>query len=109
MNENYKKLLESCKVIIERDYAPCGLEEDIKKRLLDLTLEWERRKENANKENKMIGGLRVVFLDLLRAVNQAKSNTKRFQKPKCYYLKRGLQIKCGEPGWLGNYSCSMWE
>ena len=26
MNENYGKILELCKVMVERDYAPCGLE-----------------------------------------------------------------------------------
>ncbi len=40
MNENCGKILELCKIMIERDYAPCGLEDDIKKRLLDLTLYW---------------------------------------------------------------------
>jgi len=34
MNENYNNVLELCKVIIERDYVPCSLEKEIKKRLL---------------------------------------------------------------------------
>jgi len=106
MNENYGKILESCKVIIELDYAPCGLEQDIKKRLLDLTLEWERRKEKASKEGKTIGGLNLIFTDVYRAVNQAKENEKRFE-PRCYYLRRGLQIPPSEPGGLGHWFFRM--
>ncbi len=109
MNENYGKILELCKVMIERDYAPCGLEDDIKKRLLDLTLDWERRKEKASKEEKAIGGLNVIFIDVYRAVNQAKANEKRFGKPKCYYLRRGLQIPPSQHGGLGYWSCVMQE
>lgn len=109
MNENYGKILELCKVIIERAYAPCGLEQDIKKRLLDLTLEWERRKEKASKEGNTIGGLNVIFTDVKRAVNQAKQNEKRFGKPRCYYLRRGLQIQPSEHGGLGYWSIIMQE
>ena len=108
MNENYGKILELCKVMIERDYAPCGLEDDIKKRLLDLTLDWERRKEKASKEGKEIGGLKVFFIDVLRAVNQATQNAKRF-KPKCYYLRRGLEIPPSQPGGLGYWARIMQE
>ena len=39
MNGNYKKILELCKAIIARDYAPCGWEDGSKKRLLGLTSE----------------------------------------------------------------------
>lgn len=108
-NENYKKILERCKVIIERDYATCGLGDSIKERLLVLTLEWEGRKEKASKEGKTIGGLGIIFYDILRAVWQAKSNEKRWGKPKCYYLRHGLQIQPSEHGGLGYWSRSMWE
>ena len=109
MNENYRKILELCRVIIEQDYAPCGLEDDIKKRLLDLTLDWERRKEKASREGKEIGGLNVIFMDVYRAVNQATQNQKRFGKPKCYYLRRGLQIQPSQHGGLGYYFIKMLE
>ncbi len=109
MNEHYGKILALCKVIIERDYAPCGLEDDIKKRLLDLTLDWETRKEEAGKEGREIGGLRALFIDVYRAVNQAKANEKRFGQPKCYYLKRGLQIDPSRRGGLGRWFLTMIE
>ena len=109
MNENYGEISGLCKVMIERDYAPCGLEDGIKKRLLDLTLDWERRKEKASKEGKAIGGLNVIFIDVYRAVNQAKANEERFGKPKCYYLRRGLQIQPSQHGGLGYWSCVMQE
>ena len=107
MNENYGKILELCKVMIERDYAPCSLEDDIKKRLLDLTLDWERRKEKASKKGKAIGGLHLIFDDVLRAVNQAEQNEKRFGKPRCYYLRRGLEIQPSQHGGLGYWSFSF--
>ncbi len=109
MNENYGKILELCKVMIERDYTPCGLEDDIKKRLLELTLDWERRKEKAIRESKEIGGLNVIFMDVYRAVNQATVNEKRFGKPECYYLRRGLQIPPDQHGGLGYWSRIMQE
>ena len=109
MNENYGEILGLCKVMIERDYAPCGLEDDIKKRVLDLTLDWETRKGKASKEGKEIGGLRVIFIDVYRAVNQARANEKRFGKPRCYYLRRGLQIEPSRHGGLGYYFSRMTE
>ena len=72
-------------------------------------LEWERQKEKASKEGKRIGGLNIIFLDVLRAVEQAKSNEEKWGKPKCYYLRRGLQIQPSEHGGLGFYSFSMWQ
>jgi len=71
MQENYEKVLNLCKVMIERDYAPCGLEEDVKKRLLELTQELERRGRR---------GFNIISVDVFRAVNQAESYEKRFKK-----------------------------
>jgi len=107
VNENYQKILELCKVMIERDYAPCGLEDDIKKRLLGLTLEIERRNEKASKEGKATRGFNIIFSDVLRAVNLAEQNAKRFGKPKCYYLRQGLQIPPCQPGGLGHWALSF--
>lgn len=109
MNENYVKVLELCKVIIEQDYVPCNLENEIKKRLLDLVLDWEKRKEKADREGKEIGGLNLLFFDVLRAVNQATGNEKRFGKSKCYYLKRGLQIPSNKRGGFGYWFLTMRE
>lgn len=109
MNENYKKVLELCKVLIEKNYAPCGLEDEVKKRLLELTLEWEKRKEKADREGKTIGGLGVLRMDVSRAVGKAGSDAKKSGKSKCYYLRQGVQIPVGKPGALGNYFMSMTE
>lgn len=106
---SYETVLGLCKVVIERDYAPCGLEEDVKKRLQELTLEWERRKKKADKEGRAIGGLDIFFKDVYRAVRQAESNAKRYGKSKCYYLERGLRIPLDKPGGLGYWSLRMRE
>jgi hypothetical protein len=101
MRENYKKVLDLCKIMIERDYAPCGLEAGIKKRLLELTQELERRGRT---------GFAILFKDIFRAVNQAESNEKRFGiKTKCEYLKRGLEIPFDNPGGLGYWALRMTE
>jgi len=67
MNENYNNVLELCKVIIERDYVPCSLEKEIKKRLLELTQELERHGAK---------GFDILSRDVHRAVNHAKSMKK---------------------------------
>jgi len=101
MQENYEKVLNLCKVMIEQDYAPCGLEEDVKKRLLELTQELERRGRR---------GFNIISVDVFRAVNQAESYEKRFKKrTKCEYLKRGLQIPFNKPGGLGYWTLRMIE
>ena len=107
--ESYKTVLELCKVVIARDYAPCGLENDVKKRLRELILEWEKRKKKADKEGRKIGGVGIIFKDIYRAVRQAESNTKRYRKSKCYYLERGLRIPLDKPGGLGYWSLKMRE
>lgn len=82
MNENYKKVLEECAYMIEHDYAPCGLEEDIKKRLLDLTLELEKLGK-IDKEGK---GVRIISKGVHWAVGSAKKKAEETGKPQCYYL-----------------------
>lgn len=106
---SYGTVLELCKVVIERDYAPYGLEEDVKKQLQELTLEWERRKKRADEEGKEIGGVGIIFKDIYRAVRQAESNAKIHGKSKCYYLERGLRIPLDKPGGLGYWSLRMRE
>lgn len=106
---SYETVLELCKVVIEQDYAPCGLEDDVKKRLQELTLEWERRKKRADEEGKAIGGVSIFFKDIYRAVRQAESNAKIHGKSKCYYLERGLRISFDEPGGLGYWSLRFRE
>lgn len=105
--ESYKTILELCKVVIARDYAPCGLEDDVKKRLRELNLEWEKRRKKANEEGKKIRGVGIIFKDIYRAVRQAESNAKRHGKSKCYYLERSLRIPLDKHGGLGYWSLKM--
>lgn len=98
MQENYRKVLNLCKVVIEQHYTPCGLEKEIKKRLLELTQELERRGK---------GGFNIIFKDVLRAVYLARSNAEKGKKTECEYLKRGLQIPFDKPGGLGYWTLSM--
>jgi hypothetical protein len=103
-NENYEKIVELCKKILEDIRQECNLEEDFKKRLYELTLEWERRKEKVFRENKEIGDLRVIFIGLLKTINQAEGLAKYYNKDVCYYLEMSLRNK-----WLENYCFSMWN
>lgn len=104
VENDYNQIAQLCKTIIERDYNQCGLEEDIRKRILDLTLLWKRCKRKSEKD---VGGLKTLFYDLLRAVNHANSMEKRTGKPKCYYVGRGLELTPPTPGALGNYFIRM--
>jgi len=104
MSENYEKVLEWCRNILENDFKPCGLENELKKELYDLTLDWERRKEEAEREKRQIGGLMVIFHGLMKSWRQAEGLAKKYNKNVCCYLKMSLENK-----WLTNYCCSMWE
>jgi len=104
MNENYEKVLEWSSVIIREDYKPCGLENEIKEQLYDLTLEWERRKEKAEREKREIGGLMVIFYGLMKSWRQAEGLSKKYNKDTCHYLRMSF-----EHNWLRNYCYSMWS
>lgn len=109
-NENFQYVLDLCRDLIEDEYKPCNLEKDIKERLYELILIWEKRKEKALRENIEIGGLKVLFRDVKRAVGKAKSDERRFKKKTKYqYLKRGLNISIGEPGAFGNWFLKLRE
>jgi len=47
--EELKELLELCLVIIERDFAPCGLKHDVKKRIIKLYEQWKKAKVELKK------------------------------------------------------------
>jgi len=104
MNENYANVLELCRRIIESNFRPCGLEEDIKNRIYELTLQWKRDKEKAEREGREIGGLSMIFKGLLKSWRQAEGLAKRWQKDVCYYLRMSLRNK-----WLEHYCKSMWK
>lgn len=103
------ELLEICKVVIERDFAPCGLREQAIERIKELFAEWQRRCERAVREGRAIGGVKVVFFDLLRLVELARANSERYGRPFCKYLRRALEKPYHEKGGLGYYSTRMWE
>lgn len=108
MNENFHYILKMCSHLIEKEFTPCGLEDDVKERLHELTLRWERNKEKASQEGRQVGGLQTLFTDLLRAVGKARADERRFQKrTKCQYLKKWLETPIGEQGALGNWFLSM--
>lgn len=103
MNENYEKVIDWCNRILEEIKQKCNMEEDFKKRLYKLTLQWERRKEKARKEGREIGGLMLVFYGLLKSMNQARGLAERYDKNVCHYLRMSLRNN-----WLENYCYSMW-
>jgi len=107
-NENFQYVLKISRYLIENEYKPCGLEEDLKERLYELILIWERLKEKASSEGRQIGGLKVLFFDLNRAIEKARADERRFQKKtKCEYLKKGLETPICNPGAFGNYFLSF--
>ena len=107
MEKEYEELLKRCEVIIKEEYAPCGLENEVKQRIKDILQELEKRKRIAQAKGRDIGGHKLIFSDLLRAVNQAKADSKRFRKPLCYYLKKGFEKAPTEKGGLGYWFLSF--
>ena len=107
MGKEYEELLKLCEVIIEEEYKPCGLENEVKQRIKDILQELERRKRVAQAEGGEIGGHRLIYYDLLRAVGQAKRNSEKYGKPICYYLRRGLERLPTEKGGLGYWFLSF--
>jgi len=104
VEEAYQEALCLCKVLIERYYRPCGLEEVVKERIHNLTLLWMRCEEESEKE---VGGIRVLFLDIEREVGQAEYLESEKDMPKCVKLRRGLERPPPKRGALGNYFIRM--
>jgi len=104
MNGNYEKVIDWCKKILEDVIRNCDLEEDFKDRLYELTLDWQRLKEKAEREGREIGGLKVIFMGLLKSTEQATGLAKRYNKDVCHYLRISLRNK-----WLEHYCYSMWK
>jgi len=104
MNGNYDQVLEWCRNILENNFRPCGLDDEIKTELYDLTIEWEKWKEKADKEKREIGGLMVIFYGLMKLWRQAEGLAEKYNKNVCHYLRMSLENK-----WLTNYCYSFWE
>ena len=66
-NENYEKVLKQCKEYIKTEFEPCGLKDDVERRIFELVQEWEKRQAEAEKRGEKIGGLGVIFIDVERA------------------------------------------
>lgn len=86
VEEAYQKALCLCKVLIERYYRTCGLEENVKERIYKLISLWVKCKEESEKE---VGGIGVLFFDIEREVGQADYLEREKGKPKCIKLRQG--------------------
>lgn len=100
MDENYEKVLKLCDVMIKEDFGPCGLDQEIRKQLLELVLEWEKRKQDSESKGD-IGGLQWLCSCIRKVVGEAFERSGGYSKgdPKlrCHYLKKAL-----EKGEIGN-------
>ena len=106
--ETYNKVIQECEQVIELDFKPCGLEDDIKKRLCDLIVIWKYKKMASNEKGVVIGGTRVIFSGLLRVVELARHLSKRYDKDMCYYLERACSGNRDRDLGFTNYCVSMW-
>ena len=106
--EDYNRVLEKCKRCIE-EFEPCGLRGDVERRVLELVQEWEKRKADAERKGKLIGGLEVICSDLLRAVEKAEVDSKNFGKSKCEYFRKWLSLPFTKKGGLGYWASRMWQ
>ena len=107
-DENLRYIMNLCNKVIEIDYVPYGLKGKIEERIRELVSIWEKRREQAITKNMEIGGLQLIFSDILRAVSKAESDERRFgKKTKGQYLREGLETPIPKRGALGNYFLSL--
>lgn len=109
VDPEYIELLKVCKEIIDRGFAPCGLKDAVEERIRKLVMEWKRRKAEAEKRGKIIGGLMVIFRELLKVVEEAEYYSKRYGKPVCKYLDEKLSCPYYKKGCLGYVSLTYWQ
>jgi hypothetical protein len=103
-DENLKYVMNLCNKVIEIDYVPYGLKEKIEERISELVSIWEKKREQAITKNTEIGGLQLIFSDILRAVGKAESLERKYgKKTKCQYLREGLETLIPKRGALGNW------
>lgn len=108
-DDNYTKVLKLCRTIIKEEFEPCGLRDLVEDRILELVQEWKRRKTVAEKEGRTIGSLKLIYYDLIRGVNKANSDSKRYGKDKCEYLMRALSLPPTVKGGLGYWTIASWQ
>ena len=63
----------------------------------------------AEKEGRTIGGLQLIYYDLLRLVNMAEANSKRYGKDKYEYLMRALSLPPTVKSGLGYWTIVFWQ
>jgi hypothetical protein len=101
-DENYEKVVESCKELI-KEFESCGLKQDVLKRILELVHWLEKQKT----EGTWRGDFQIVFMDLLRAVDSAKSLSKKYNKDECEYFRKWLSLPFTEKKGLGYWTIRM--
>jgi len=85
----YEEMLRLLKVVMERDFQPCGLEKPLKAIIYDLA-------SKAAEENWT--GFKIVVGGVLKAVEQARSLAERYNKDFCLYLDMAIKR-----GWIENW------
>jgi len=108
MDEEVKTVLDYCETLIREYYRPCDLETCLITRIAELVHEWKKRKEIIEKQGREYtgAGLQLIFTDVLRAVDLAKHNSEKNNKPICLYLRNGLVRPYTQVGGLGKYFLS---
>ena len=111
MDEEVKTVLDYCETLIREYYRPCDLETLLITRIAELVHEWEKRKEIIEKQGREYtgAGLQLIFTDVLRAVETAKYDSEKTNKPICLYLRNGLVKSYTQVGGLGKYFLSHLE
>jgi len=100
-DENYEKVVESCKEFI-KEFETCGLKEDVLKRIFEFVQWLEKQKL----ESREVGGVMIIPLDLKRAINLAKKLAEK-HKSECEYYREWLSIPFSEKRGLLHYSYAM--
>lgn len=93
VDEIYQDILQQLKVVIERDFRPCDLEEPLKTILYDISYK-------ATKENWT--GWKIVVSGVFWAVELAHYYAKRYNKSLCHYLDKALKN-----GWIEHWVLSF--
>jgi hypothetical protein len=85
----YEEILELSRVITETDFKPCGLEQDVKKQLLDLVLGWEKKCNIPF--TSVEGALNSVYRVAREAAELSGGDLRGDQKRQCHYLRMKLE------------------
>jgi len=98
-NENYERVVESCKEYI-KEFDSCGLKQDVLKRIFELVQWLEKQKA----EGKQVGEFNIIFYDIERTVEMAKTLSKKHGKNECEYYRRWLSLPFTKKKGLGYWT-----